>query len=108
MKGWHPPHPAFFVKKEIYTRLGSFRTDMSMAADFEFMLRILEKERTKAVYLDEVLVKMRMGGVSNRGLGKVIRKSREDLLIMRSHQLPFPLFSLLSKNFSKISQFFRN
>lgn len=107
-RGWMPPHPTLFIRREVFLKHGPYNLSYKTAADYDFMLTILKDNQLRIGYLPEVLVKMRMGGVSNRGMGKIIRKSREDLLIMRSHQLPFPLFSLLSKNFSKISQFFRN
>ena len=42
-KGWHPPHPTFFVKKKVYDQYGSFNLDMSTYADYEIMLRFLRK-----------------------------------------------------------------
>ena len=107
-RGWMPPHPTLFIRREVFLKHGPYNLCYKTAADYDFMLRIMKDCQIRIGYLSEVLVKMRMGGTSNRGLGEIIRKSREDLLIMRSHQLPFPLFSLLSKNFSKISQFFKN
>ncbi len=107
-RGWMPPHPTLFIRREVFLKHGPYNLRYKTAADYDFMLRILKDNQLRIGYLPEVLVRMRMGGASNRGLGELIRKSREDMLIMKSHQLPFPLFALLSKNFSKISQFFRN
>ena len=41
--GWMPPHPAFFVRKEVYEKVGLFNTQLKSAADYEMMLRILLK-----------------------------------------------------------------
>lgn len=43
--GWHPPHPSFFVKREIYERFGGFELSLRIAADYEFMLRVLHKHQ---------------------------------------------------------------
>jgi glycosyltransferase len=65
-RGWHPPHPSFFVRREVYAALGGFKLNLRIAADYEFMLRVLEQQRRPVAYLPEVLVKMRTGGASNR------------------------------------------
>jgi len=36
--GWMPPHPTFFVKREIYERYGLLNIDFPLAADYEIML----------------------------------------------------------------------
>ena len=60
-RGWHPAHPSFFVKRSVYERVGLFDTKLKIAADYEFMLRVLEREQLSSAYLPEVIVKMRMG-----------------------------------------------
>ena len=52
-KGWHPAHPTFYVKKEIYHKYGTFDLDFKFAADFELMLRLIEKYHIKLHYLPE-------------------------------------------------------
>ena len=32
--GWMPPHPTFFVRREVYEKLGMYRTDLGTAADY--------------------------------------------------------------------------
>ncbi len=71
-KGWHPPHPTFFVRKEIYERLGLFDTNLQVSADFELMLRFLEKNRISTCYLPRPILKMRQGGESSGTLRKRI------------------------------------
>ncbi len=78
MWGWMPPHPTVFVKKEVYEKYGDFNTDFSSAADYEFLLRVIHKEQIKLTYLPEILVKMRIGGESNRSIKNRIRGNNED------------------------------
>ena len=58
-RGWMPPHPSFFVKKSVYDQFGLFDLSFKIAADYDFMMRVLFKEKISTVYLPEVLVKMR-------------------------------------------------
>lgn len=105
-KGWMPPHPSFFVKRNLYKKFGSFDTSFRIAADYDFMMRILFKEKVSSQYLPEVLVKMRVGGESNRSLKNLIQKSKEDLRAMRNNDLG-GFLTLSKKNLRKIPQFFK-
>ncbi len=62
--GWMPPHPTFFVKRNIYEEYGGFRCELWIAADYEIILRFLGKNKISTYYIPEFLVKMRMGGNS--------------------------------------------
>lgn len=103
--GWMPPHPTFYMKRSRYLELGGFDLKYKIAADYDSILRYLWRNQLSVAYIPEVLVKMRVGGESNRSLTNIMQKSREDLRAMRNNQLPWPK-ALLIKNLSKISQFF--
>jgi len=62
--GWHPPHPSFFVRKAAYDSFGNFDTSISVSADFELMLRLMETNKVKVEYVNSVLARMRVGGHS--------------------------------------------
>jgi glycosyltransferase len=104
-KGWMPPHPTFFVKKKIYEQYGSFNTQFRIAADYELMLRFLEKHKITTHYIPEVLIKMRLGGLSNR-IENLLMKSTEDYNAWKINNLDGGLRVILRKNISKIPQFF--
>ncbi len=106
-RGWMPPHPTFFVRKEIYDRHGRFNTEFKIAADYELMLRFLEKRKISTFYVPEVLVKMRVGGTSNGSLRNMIIKSSEDYRAWRVNGLDGGVTTVLMKNLTKIPQFFR-
>jgi glycosyltransferase involved in cell wall biosynthesis len=78
-KGWHPPHPTFFVKKEIYDRCGLFDLEMKVSADFELMIRFLERYKITTAYLQKVLVRMRTGGESNRSIKNIMTGNKSIL-----------------------------
>ncbi|NJD55699.1 MAG: glycosyltransferase [Nitrospirae bacterium] len=105
-KGWMPPHPTFFARREVYERAGVFDTGFKIAADYELMLRFLGKHKITTCYIPEVLVRMRVGGASNKSLPNILRKSSEDLRAMKMHHIG-GLPTLIRKNLSKLPQFFK-
>ena len=103
--GWMPPHPTFFIRRKLLNQIGFFDTRYKIAADYDFMLRALTQKNVNVVYLPEVLIKMRVGGMSNRSLKNILLKSYEDYQIIRHHKIG-GIGTLLFKNLSKIPQFF--
>lgn len=107
LKGWMPPHPTFFLKKSAYEKYGSFNLSLKSAADYELMLRMIHKEKVKLTYLPRVIVKMRMGGMSNSSLINRLRANREDQKAWKINGLkPHPL-TFMYKPLRKIFQFLR-
>lgn len=104
MRGWMPPHPSLFLRRSVFERLGPYDTTYKIAADYEAILRYFGKGNIHSVYLPEVLIKMRVGGESNRSLGRIIQKSREDYRALRSNKMG-GFATVAWKNLSKIPQF---
>jgi glycosyltransferase involved in cell wall biosynthesis len=65
-RGWMPPHPALFLRREVFERYGAYDTSYRIAADYDAILRYFSHEDLRPAYIPEVLVKMRLGGESNR------------------------------------------
>lgn len=99
--GWHPAHPTFYVKREVYQRYGLFDLEFKFAADFELMLRLIEKEHIKLFYLPEPLVRMRLGGTTSKNLTNIKKGNIECIKAFRKNGLKvsrlYPLFRLLPK-----------
>ena len=104
--GWMPPHPTFFAKKEIYGRLGGYNKQLQTAADYELMLRFCYFNQTKVSYLPQVIVKMRLGGQSNRSLKNRLKANLQDRNAWVINGQPAPWYTLLLKPLSKIKQYF--
>jgi glycosyltransferase involved in cell wall biosynthesis len=105
-RGWMPPHPTLYLRRALYERHGVFDTRYRIAADYDLMLRMLSRLAGRAVYLPQVLVRMRLGGVSNRSLAKIARKTWEDYQALRGNGLG-GLGALAWKNLSKLPQFWQ-
>lgn len=100
-KGWHPAHPTFYVKREVYRKYGLFDLDFKLAADFELMLRLVEKEHIKLFYLQEPLVRMRLGGATSKNMMNIIKGNFECVRAFKKNGIKvsrlYPLIRLLSK-----------
>ena len=66
--GWMPAHPTLYVRRSTFLEAGPFRTNYRIAADFEFCVRLFSLPDLKARYLPRIMVRMRTGGLSTRGL----------------------------------------
>ena len=104
-KGWMPPHPTVFVKKKIFTKIGGYNTKYKISSDYDFLIRALSNKDIKKKYIKKILVKMRIGGKSNKSIINIINKSIEDLMIIKKNKIG-GFLTLLNKNFSKLTQFF--
>ena len=99
-----PPHPTLYLRREIFDRIGLYDTGFRIAADYDFVLRYFSQANVAPVYIPEVLVKMRVGGESNRSLDRVLRKSQKDYQALRQNGIG-GVRTLFWKNASKLSQF---
>jgi glycosyltransferase involved in cell wall biosynthesis len=102
--GWMPAHPSLYLKKEVYEHYGQFDLSYNIAADYDFILRVFKNTDLVFEYIPEVIVKMRVGGASNRSLKNILQKSREDYRALRANHIG-NWWSLIQKNTSKIRQF---
>jgi len=105
--GWMPPHPTFFVKREIYGKYGFFKTDYKIAADFELLVRFLARHQISYYYLPEVIVKMRTGGLSTRNIKSNWILNREIIRACRENNINTNFFKVYSKYLTKVFQLVR-
>lgn len=105
MKGWMPPHPTFFVKKEVYDRLGGFDLRLKSAADYELLLRFLYVNKIATSYLPRVLVHMRSGGTSNRSIRNRIRAHMEDYRAWSFNGIKPKWYTIVLKPIRKVLQY---
>ncbi len=104
--GRMPPHPTFFVRRELYERYGFFRTDYRIAADYELTARFLARYKVRYVYLPEVLVRMRTGGISTRNLKSNWILNQEILRACAENGISTNWLKVYSKYIRKVMQLF--
>lgn len=103
--GWMPPHPAFFVTKEAYAKYGLYRLDCGVNADYELMLRFLEKDRATTYWIDKVFVKMSAGGISDNGVGSRVQGVIDNKIAWKVNGMKLPFYTVYWKKIRKIPQF---
>jgi len=104
-RGWMPPHTSLFLLREVYDKHGCFDESFKISADYDFMLRIFQDNSLNFTYLPQVITKMRVGGLSNKGFRNIINKSTEDYLSICKNRIPHPWYVLFLKNINKFPQF---
>ena len=104
-EGWMPAHPTLYLKSKVYKTYGVFNTSYKIAADYDFILRVFKQPELHFMYLPRTIIKMRLGGASNRDIKHIVQKMREDLKALKTNKAGgYP--TLIKKNLSKLPQFF--
>lgn len=75
--GKMPPHPSVYIRRELFEKHGLYKLGYEIAADYELLIRYLRVAKLRTRYLNESLVKMRMGGKSTRGWKSFVTLNRE-------------------------------
>lgn len=88
--GLVPPHPSFFVRKSAYEKTGNFNLKFKFAADYEIMFRLLKIYNLKSGYIPDVLVRMRLGGATNKSVSNVIKGNLEIANVWKTHKQRIP------------------
>jgi glycosyltransferase involved in cell wall biosynthesis len=105
-QGWMPPHPTFFAKRSLYQQFGGYKQELNSSADYELMLRFCFVNRAKVAYLPEVLVKMRLGGQSNRSFKNRLLANLQDRKAWEINNIKPTWYTFLMKPLSKVKQYF--
>ena len=83
--GFMPPHPAIFIRKTAYQRVGLYKLGYKIAADFDFLVRLLLIDRAKYRIVAKQWVRMRTGGASTAGWKSNLVSTSEMLRSLREN-----------------------
>lgn len=103
--GWIIPHPALFVKKSVYEKYGKFNLKFTIAADYEFILRILKIHKIKCIYVPTFFVKMYNDGKSAKNIKQRIIGWKELKMAWKINKLKTPKFFIFRRIIFKVSQY---
>jgi glycosyltransferase involved in cell wall biosynthesis len=101
-----PPHPTLFVKSSVYKEVGHFDLQYKLAADYEFMLRAFKRNIFKSIYINRLIVRMRLGGATNRNFVNILNGNKEIIHAWKNNQLTPPIFLMLIRFYKRMIQFF--
>lgn len=90
LKGWHPAHPTFYARKCCYERYGGFDITLNVSADYELMLRLIERHKLRNMFLDKCMVCMRYGGESTGSISKIVEGNRNVLKALQKNGFKTP------------------
>ncbi len=99
------PHPTLFVRSNVYKKAGLFNLKYKFASDYDFMLRIFKKHNFKSLFLDKVLVRMRLGGATNKNLINIFYGNKEIIESWKNNKLKFPPQFIFLKILKRLNQF---
>jgi glycosyltransferase involved in cell wall biosynthesis len=108
-KGWIPAHPTFYARKEVHDKYGMlFDLDYKLAADYELLLRLLFTHKINATYIPDLMIKMRLGGTTNKSLKNIFNQNKEIMRALNNHNYQYsPLKMLCSKLIDRAKQYQR-
>ena len=102
--GWFPSHQSIYVKSSVFDQCGGYNEDYKIAADYEFLLRVLLVHKLKAKRLDMFLLKFHLGGVSSKNIMSIMESNYECLIAWRGNNLKISFYTLPFKVTRKILQ----
>ena len=100
--GFMPAHPTFFVYKMYFDKIGYYKTDYFIAADYELLIRFLYTHKLKYKYLPYDFLKMRTGGRSTRSIKSTYILNKEIVRGCKENGIYTNIFILCFKYFIKI------
>lgn len=100
--GWMPAHPGLFLSKAIIDRVGLFRTDYEIAADYEYVIRVFHNQTLAYKNLPEIIVHMQLGGASTNGIRARLLLNKEVLRACRDNGVKTNMLKILSKYPTKL------
>ena len=106
--GFMPAHPSFYIRKECFDKYGLYKTDYKIAADFEFLLRVIYKNNIRTKYLPMDMVTMRTGGASTSGFESHKRIMKEHLRAFQENEVYTNVCLLSLRYFYKIGEILKN
>jgi glycosyltransferase len=83
--GWGPPHPSFYMRREVAETVGEYDLTYITSADYDYMLRAIALNNFRVRYLPRLVADFQMGGISTSGWGVSLRGNLECLRSRRSH-----------------------
>jgi len=100
-----PPHPALFVKAYVYKTSGNFDLQFKLAADYDFMLRIFKNYSYNTMYVNKLIVKMRLGGATNNSFKNIFKGNIEIFKSWKKYKLTPPFYFFPIRIIKRILQF---
>lgn len=106
-KGWMPSHQSIYIRREIFEKLGLYRTDFGGSGDYEFVLRYFYFNNIRVRLLDRFMIKFALGGTSTSNYHKLLKTQKTHINCWKANGESPPLSLVPLKLFRKIPQFYK-
>tara|TARA_B100000902_G_scaffold397443_1_gene461253 strand:+ start:931 stop:2409 length:1479 start_codon:yes stop_codon:yes gene_type:complete len=104
--GEMPPHPASFIKKDVYKKLGLYDTRFKIASDFDYFFRTIVVHKKKFKILNQDIIKMREGGASDKYIKSYIVTTKEIINSIKKYSYKVNKTKIILRAFNKIQELF--
>ena len=101
-----PPHPASFIRRDVYIKHGLYNKKFLIAADFELFLRLFVLNKIKFKTINNTFVRMRSGGISGKNLKSYWISTIEILKSFKINGLKTNFLFIIMRIPAKIGQLF--
>jgi len=105
-KGYMPAHPSVYIKRTLFAKYGLYKTDYSIAADYELLIRFLHNAGVSYRYLPLLIVDMLPGGRSNKSAWSRYLLNKEIVRGCQENGIKTNMLTLSFKYFRKIFEYF--
>jgi glycosyltransferase involved in cell wall biosynthesis len=105
LKGWIPPHPAFYVKRSVLLSSGGFDLRYTLQSDVDLMMRLFEIIGISTSYVPSVFVRQRFGGATTGNPMNIFRGNLESFLSFRRNGFGLGFSFFIKKIISRLGQF---
>jgi glycosyltransferase involved in cell wall biosynthesis len=105
-KSWTPAHPTFYCRKKVYDKQGFYKINYRIASDVEFMFRAIELNNFKSYHINEYLIEMNLGGISNKGFNSTFLIIHEILKAFKENGKKLNLIKYIFYKLLKIRELF--
>ncbi|WP_163400298.1 glycosyltransferase family 2 protein [Flavobacterium fluviatile] len=105
--GYMPPHPAIFLRKELFSRFGVYDLGFKIGADYELITRFFLKNQISWKYSGITTTSMLVGGLSSSGATSYLLISKEIQKALAMNNIKFSPVKIKARFMWKIIGFLR-
>lgn len=104
--GHIPPHPSIYTKNTLHKKYGKYSLEYKVAADFEWIVRVIHYGSIKMKYLPMCMVSLASGGLSSKWQNRLYFNCREKLRGLRNNDMRINPLCLAGRYYIAIKTIF--
>jgi glycosyltransferase involved in cell wall biosynthesis len=94
-KGFAPPHPSLYVRRQVIEEVGLYKEDYKIAGDFDYFTRLFLINKKRGKYIRLNMVEMSPNGLSSGVLTSLFVGLKEKYRSLKENHVPTNYFKLL-------------